>query len=106
VDMSYEGGWSMRRILLTAVVLLTVVFGCHEDRTGCVSDKGTVVFLSFEGGFYGIVDDHGRRWDPSNLSEQFKVDSLRVRFEGVVADHPTYHMWGRTVELTSIKRLD
>jgi hypothetical protein len=71
-----------------------------------VSDTGTVVFLSFEGGFYGIIDDHNRHWDPSNLPQQYQADSLRVRFEGRITDLPTFHMWGRTVELESIKRLN
>jgi hypothetical protein len=94
----------MRRILFITVVVIAAVFCCCEGRIEYVSDTGTVVFLSLEGGFYGIVDDHDRHWDPSNLPEQFKVDSLRVRFEGIVTDRPTFHMWGRTVELTSVKR--
>jgi len=95
----------MTRILFAAVLVTVAVFGCYEDRPERVSGTGTVVFLSFEGGFFGIVDDHGRRWDPSNLAEEFKADSLRVQFEGIVTDLPTFHMWGRTIELTSVNRL-
>jgi hypothetical protein len=96
----------MKWILFATVLVIVGMLGCYEDRPGPVSDTGTVVFLSFEGGFYGIVDDHGRRWDPSNLSEDFKADGIRVSFEGVVTDRSTFHMWGRTVELTSIRRLN
>jgi hypothetical protein len=95
----------MTRILFAAVLIVVAVLGCFEDQPDPVSDDGTVVFLSFEGGFFGIVDDHGRHWDPSNLAEEFKTDSLRVRFEGIVTDLPTFHMWGRTIELTAVKRL-
>ena len=95
----------MRRILLAAVIVIGVMLICC-DRTEFVSDTGTVVFLSLEGGFYGIVDDHDRHWDPSNLPQEYQVDSLRVLFGGIITDAPTYHMWGRTVELRVIKRLD
>lgn len=95
----------MTRILFTAVLIVAATLGGCKDRPAGVSDTGTVVFLSLEGGFFGIVDDHGRHWDPSNLPEEFKADSLRVRFEAIVTDRPTFHMWGRTIELTFIKRL-
>jgi hypothetical protein len=86
-------------------MVIGVALSCC-DRTEIVSGTGTVVFLSLEGGFYGIIDDNDRHWDPSNLPQQYQVDSLRVRFEGIITDAPTFHMWGRTVELTSIKRLN
>jgi len=92
------------RLLLVAVMVIGVVFSCC-DRTESVSDTGTVRFLALEGGFYGIIDDHDRRWDPTNLPQEYQIDSLRVRFEGIIIDAPTFHMWGRTVELRLIKRL-
>lgn len=95
----------MKWIFFTVVVIGMVVLGCRQDRQESVSDTGTVVHVALEGGFFGIVDDHGGRWDPSNLSEEFRSDSLRVRFEGIVTDLPTFHMWGRTIKLTSIRRL-
>ncbi|MCD6378927.1 hypothetical protein J7M07_00600 [bacterium] len=95
----------MTRILLAVVLMMLIGVGCLEDRPESVSDVGTVVFLSFEGGFFGIVDAHERRWDPSNLSDEFQVDSLRVHFQGIVTDRPSFHMWGRTIELTAVRRL-
>ena len=67
---------------------------------------GTVVFLSFEGGFYGIKGDDGKNYDPANLPEEFRKDGLRVQFE---AKRPTrqasFHMWGVIVELVHIQKL-
>jgi len=94
----------MRRVLFVAVLVMLARPGCNQ--TDRVLDSGTVVYLDLEGGFFGIIDDHGRHWDPSNLPAEFQTDSLRVRFEGVVTDRATFHMWGRTIELTAIKRLD
>jgi len=92
----------VQRILFAGALIVAVALGCHKDRPEPVSDTGTVVFLDLEGGFFGIADDHGRHWDPTNLSQAFKADGLRIRFKGIVTDLPTIHMWGRTVELTSI----
>ncbi len=94
----------MKRALFVAVLIVMALLGCN--RTDRVLDTGTVVYIGLEGGFFGIIDDHDRHWDPSNLPTEFQVDSLRVRFEGIITDRATFHMWGRTVELTAIKRLD
>ncbi len=94
----------MKRILFILVLIVVALLGCN--RTDRVLDTGTIVYVGLEGGFYGIVDDHGRHWDPSNLPSSFQTDSLRVRFEGIITDRPTFHMWGRTIELTAIKRLN
>jgi len=96
----------MRLMLFAVVLIVAALLGCRDDQAESVSDTGTVVFLAFEGGFFGIIDDQGRHWDPSNLSEEFKTDSLRVRFEGTITDLYTFHMWGRTIELTSIERIE
>jgi len=96
----------MRLMLFAVVLIVAALLGCRDDQPESVSDAGTVVFLSLEGGFFGIIDDHGRRWDPTNLSEDFKTDSLRVRFQGKITDLATTRMWGRTIELTSIERIE
>jgi hypothetical protein len=94
----------MKRALLVAILIVLALPGCN--RTDRVVDTGTIVYMELEGGFFGIIDDHNRHWDPSNLPREFQADSLRVRFEGVITDRATAHMWGRTIELTAIKRLN
>jgi hypothetical protein len=80
--------------------------GCrYDDEADDVSARGTVVYLSLEGGFYGIIGDDGQHWDPENLPGAYAIDSLRVSFRAVVTDQPTAHQWGRTVRLVSIKRI-
>ena len=72
---------------------------------GLIHEKGTVVYLSFEGGFYGIVGDDGKHYDPINMPQEFKVDGLRVRFTANITDYMSYYMWGYIVRLISIERL-
>jgi hypothetical protein len=67
--------------------------------------KGTVKYLSFEGGFYGIVGDDGKNYDPLNMSQEFGVDGLRVRFTANRTGKVSVHMWGHVVKLASIEKL-
>lgn len=67
---------------------------------------GTVRYLDFEGGFYGLVADNGEKYDPVNLPKEYKQDGLRVKFQvkekkGMVG----FHMWGKIVEVVEIERL-
>lgn len=76
-----------------------------------IQGKGTIKYLSFEGGFYGIVGDDGKHYDPLNLPQEFRVDGLRVRFtaardHAVMTDNiVSFHMWGYIVRLISIEKL-
>lgn len=67
---------------------------------------GTVRYLDFEGGFYGLVADSGEKYDPINLPEEYKKDGLRVKFQvtekkGMVG----FRMWGKIVEIVKIEKL-
>jgi len=69
--------------------------------------SGTIRYLEFEGGFYGLVADDGAKYDPINLPAEFKKNGLRVKFivhekKGVMS----FHMWGKIVEVVKIKRTD
>lgn len=70
-----------------------------------VTGTGTVVFNDLEGGFWGIVADDGKRYDPLNLDKEFQVSGLRVRFEAKPRrDVIGFHMWGVAVELVRIEK--
>lgn len=72
---------------------------------GLIHGKGTVKYLSFEGGFYGVVGDDGKNYDPINMPQEFKVDGLRVQFTANLTDYLSFHMWGYVTKLFSIERL-
>ena len=98
----------LNRALVMVVVILfgLSVQSCMTDSGEDTVVTGTVVYLSFEGGFYGIKGDDGRHYDPVNLPEDFRVDGLRIRF-GVkeLKDMSSYHQWGVLVELVHIQKL-
>jgi hypothetical protein len=76
-----------------------------NDGNAEIHQNGTVKYLYFEGGFFGIVGDDGKHYDPINMPQEFKIDGLRVRFTANFTDYVSYHMWGYIVSLVSIERL-
>jgi len=66
---------------------------------------GTVQHIAIEGGFYGIVAENGRRYDPMNLPEAFRVDGLPVVCRArLAANMASFHMWGQLIEIVDIQR--
>jgi len=98
----------MSRIIFTALMLVLVVIlqACTTENDDAIKVTGTIVFLSFEGGFYGIKGDDGKHYDPTNLAQEFQKDGLRVRFEAKqLPGMASYHQWGTIVELVTIQKL-
>lgn len=98
--------------LLALAAALIVLAGCRSasqggDEEDIVSGIGTVRFVDLEGGFYGIVGDDGKNYDPMDLSQQFREDGLRIRFEGKIRrDVASAHMWGTIVDITNIEKTE
>lgn len=99
---------------LTILMILAImaIAGClNIDKGGddkdIVSETGTIKFIDLEGGFHGIIGDDGKYYNPINLSQDFQVDGLRVRFEAKIRDDILgIHMWGTPIEILKIEKLD
>ena len=77
-----------------------------ENKSSEINGTGTVIYNPIEGGFYGIVGDNGKNYDPLNLGKEFQVDGLRVHFEGIKReDMASFHMWGTLIEIINIERI-
>lgn len=88
------------------VVAIVALIGCVGGGEDMVSETGTVKYINLEGGFYGIITDDGKQYDPVNLSQEFNEDGLRIRFEAKVRnDMASIHMWGTLIEITRIEKL-
>lgn len=84
-----------------AVIFLFFIPACHTTQSGLT--HGTVQYIELEGGFYGIVDEKGNRYQPLNLPRAFKKDGLPVAFRAEPAEGIlTLQMWGTPVRITSI----
>ena len=67
---------------------------------------GTIKYLSFEGGFYGIVADNGKHYDPINLPRKYRQDGLRVGFQAIeMKGMVSIRMWGTIINITRITKL-
>jgi hypothetical protein len=66
---------------------------------------GKVVLLPFEGGAYGIEDDHGKKYLPVNMPNQLKKDGARVICSVRKTDDLSIIMWGEPVYIYSFETL-
>ncbi len=102
-------GFKMERAMLICIIVMLPLFAsCFDwrEENQKVSGEGTICYIMLEGGFYGIVDENGRHYDPLNLPKDFRIDSLRVYFEGELRrEIATFHMWGVPLYITHIEKL-
>jgi len=65
--------------------------------------KGTIKYLEFEGGFFGIITTEGQQLLPINLDSQYHQNELIVEFSGEFKnDLMTIHQWGTPFHINRI----
>lgn len=99
----------MKKLSFLLIFLVILLFiGCRmSQKQDIISENGTVKYIDLEGGFYGIIGDSGKNYDPINLSEEFQKDNLRVSFDAKIReDMVSIHMWGTIIEIVRIEKLD
>ncbi len=75
-----------------------------KSTPSSISTSGTVRFQEMEGGFWGIIADDGRKFDPMGLDKKFQKDGLRVRFDAEPdTDRMSTHMWGTIITVVRIE---
>ena len=68
---------------------------------------GTVRRVAVEGGFFGVVADDGRKFNPTKLSKEYRTDGLRVVVRGKARpDLRSFQMWGQIIQVTDIRKAD
>ncbi|MFC2038781.1 hypothetical protein ACFLUG_03310 [Chloroflexota bacterium] len=91
-------------LLLLPVIFLGLLSACTGNGQDIISGTGTIEFIDLEGGFYGIMEDGGDRYDPVNLAEEYREDGLRIRFEAEIRDDlESFHQWAQLVEIVEIE---
>jgi DNA-directed RNA polymerase subunit H (RpoH/RPB5) len=63
---------------------------------------GQVKFSTVEGGFYGIIGDDGKKYQPTNLPRKLKKDGLAIKFDAKRKDVISAFQWGTIVELSNV----
>lgn len=97
-------------VLAVGVSIPLVVIGQINQPENAKQDliycKGEIVYLSFEGGFFGIISYDGNHYDPVNLPSEFKIVGLKVLFIVEKLDEQdSFHMWGIIVRIIFIQKL-
>lgn len=97
---------SIIAVIVAISVLLSIILIYALQEDDVVSGTGTVKYLSLEGGFFGIVGDDGKHYNPVNLDEEFRVDGLRVQFKARISENQVSgQMWGTIVEIIEIRKI-
>lgn len=77
----------------------------EQPATIAQEQFGTVTYIPVEGGFWGIVTDTGKKYDPVNLSEEYQKEGLQVKFRAEeLKDRVSFHMWGTLVRILEISK--
>jgi len=96
-------------LILTGFLFVLREYYLRTTYGSPISGTGTLKYMQFEGGFWGIIADDGERYDISSayyFPEDFHIDGLRVGFIGYVnPDAGSYHMWGKVFILVDIWRI-
>ncbi len=97
----------MSRLLLIVTFLLLPACTAAEMATApdpnLVETGATVVYVPVEGGFYGILSDGGKKYDPMNLPVDLQKNGLRIAVKARIRkDVSSFRMWGEIVEILSV----
>lgn len=76
--------------------------GVAEDR---LQFRGEVRHIPIEGGFWGIVAEDGRRFDPGALPPEFRRAGVKVEVSARPVDRVSFRQWGTPIEVLSIRAL-
>ncbi|QEE15432.1 hypothetical protein DSAG12_01257 [Promethearchaeum syntrophicum] len=94
----------LRVILITTISFSSIGAGFYFHNNIII--RGTITYLSFEGGFYGIISTTNNSYDPINLQPEFEEEGLKVFF---IArrnlEMASFHGWGDLIEIRYIRRI-
>lgn len=66
--------------------------------------QAKVKYMSFEGGFYGLITHNGDKYLPLNLDKTFQQDGAIVNIQGeVVNNMMTIQQWGKPFKISDIQ---
>jgi hypothetical protein len=101
----------------TLTLFLTLLFlfiGCSDNPTEppTLIEKfdavGTMVYLDFSLGFYGILTNDSIKYLPLDLEEKFMINNLKIKFNFTIPKYSanTIVMWGKPIYITKIKKVE
>lgn len=93
-----------KAISIFILLLVFTTINCSNEEEFMA--RGTVQFIQLEGGFYGIVGDDNKQYEPKNLPKEYEQDGLKVEFNYKKAEGgASIYMWGEIIEILQIRKL-
>lgn len=65
--------------------------------------KGKVVYNNLGTGFWGIITDDGKQYEPANLPKKFQKEKEPISLKARESDSFSLFMWGTPIEIISIE---
>ena len=62
-----------------------------------------VCHVPLSGGFWGLREANGQKWQPKNLPAAFQVEGQWLRVKARPLSLVSIFMWGKTIELVSVE---
>lgn len=99
--------WQKRFSLLFSILILilfsqTAWAAESSSQSQTFHLTGQIQSSTIEGGFYGIIGDDGRKYQPTNLPRKFKKDGLAIKFDAKIKNAMSTFQWGTIVELSNV----
>jgi inhibitor of cysteine peptidase len=80
-------------------------YGNESHEKEVAEFRAEVVFVSLEGGFWGLKGEDGRHYDPGGLASEFRQPGLMVHVRAKRAsERVSFRMWGTPIEIVHIQR--
>ena len=101
------------KMIIRYIILGFILFllsNCNNVLTNdnLITGKGTITYRNIEGGFYGIVDNKGKRYIPLNLKSDYpgfaKHDVNVIFVAEKCKNQDSIFMWGTLIKINRIKK--
>jgi hypothetical protein len=67
---------------------------------------GKIIYLSIEGGFWGIESQEGKKYFPiDGLPRPFQKENIQIKATVVPSPEFNVHMWGRAIKIKEIEKV-
>ena len=89
-------------LIMVAIMLIIIIgiTGTALPLEGVKSVTGTVHYISMENGFWGIIGNDGKRYEPVHLPLELRKPGLKAKFRMTILEgHIGFRMWGTMVEI-------
>ena len=100
-----------KTFLLLLVLLLSslpaIVVGAQQNAPPTTFHlTGQVVYVNIESGFYGIIGDDGKKYQPTNLPRKLRTQGTPIKFDAQTKENMVSSiMWGNIVELSNASQI-